>query len=191
MPNLIVGRITLALDCGDDGDFVLVTYVFPLNFVYNDGQPHSVSFMFDGDLTTNNLRLVIDGVDVSLTLNTRGMFANSNIITIGKDYGSELFYKGDILELIIQNTALEPERAIICEYFKQKWCACGLPVIIPPTISPTIPPSIPPAIPPSIPPSIPPTVPPTAPPFVPTIIEPWEYDTISYSENPEYMEDWS
>ena len=124
VPNGVMGRITLGLDCGGTGDFFPVTFVFPSGLVYNDGNVHTISFMFDGTALTNQLHLVIDNLDIAVTLSTNGnMFVDSNIITIGNDFGGSHFFSGDLVEVVAQNKSAEADRIILYDYYVRKWCA--------------------------------------------------------------------
>ncbi len=123
IPGGIVCRITLGLNCGEDG-YIPTTFTLPAGLAYNDGQVHSISFMFNQNLLTNQLTLTVDGIQVAVTLDTNGIFAGSKIITLGQyDDGGQFPYDGEILETIAQFKASEVERLIIYDYFQRKWCS--------------------------------------------------------------------
>lgn len=122
VPNGVVARITLALDCGGTG-FVDTTFTFPGGLIYANSSVHTISFMFDGTLSSNQLKLVLDNLSTSITVASLGMRASSNRITIGRDYGGGHFYTGDLLEIISQSTALDDDRALLYNYYVRKWCA--------------------------------------------------------------------
>ena len=123
IPSGVVARVTLGLDCGDDG-FVPTLFTIPGGLVYNDGNVHTISLVFDQNLLTDNLSLTVDGSQVSVTLETQGIFANSSIITLG-DYDSSgsFFFNGQLLEVIAQWTGDNTERAVIHDYYQRKWCS--------------------------------------------------------------------
>ena len=80
--------------------------------------------MFDGTALVNQLRLVIDNFNIPLTITTSGgMFADSNIITIGDDTNGGFPFGGDLLEVISQNVSSESNRAVFYDYYVRKWCA--------------------------------------------------------------------
>ena len=122
VPNGVIGRITLGLDCGSG--VIVTTFSLPSGFIYDDGNVHTISFMFDGTALVNQLRLVIDNFNIPLTITTSGgMFADSNIITIGDDPNGGFPFGGDLLEVISQNVSSESNRAVFYDYYVRKWCA--------------------------------------------------------------------
>jgi hypothetical protein len=121
--NGVVVRLTLQIACGESGDYFPLTFVFPSGFVYDDDEVHMISFLYDGTLLENQARLVLDDTDISVTIDTIGMLADSNILTVGDDYTGGFFYEGELFEIVAQTTAHEADRAILRDYYQRKWCA--------------------------------------------------------------------
>ncbi len=120
----VIVRITLALDCGDTDNFLPTLFTLPAGLNYADGDVHSISFVYNQDLPSDNLSLTVDGTTVAVSIETHGMFATSQIITLGQYAGDNQFpFEGNLLEVIAQYTGSEDDRAIIYEYFQRKWCA--------------------------------------------------------------------
>jgi len=122
IPGGAVGRITMSLDCGDTGLFIPTTMALPIGGVYDDGGTHAVSLLFDATAPTNNMRMVFDTVNIAVTLNTAQLFADSNTFTVGQYNTGMFMFAGELLEVIVQDRALESDRTTIYDYFGRKWC---------------------------------------------------------------------
>jgi hypothetical protein len=123
IPGSVVGRISLGLNCGE-GHYIPTVFSLPAGLVYNDTHVHTLSFVYNQNLPSNQLTLTTDGNQVAVSLDTSGLFAGSRTITLGQ-YGNSLSYpfSGKLLEVIAQFTGSEDERAVVYNYFQRRWCA--------------------------------------------------------------------
>lgn len=120
----VVVRITLGLDCGNTNTFLPTLFTLPAGLNYNDDNVHSISFVYNQNLSSDNLSLTVDGNTVAVSVETQGMFASSQIVTLGQYASGGLYpFTGELLEVIAQTVGSQDERAIIYDYFQRKWCA--------------------------------------------------------------------